>query len=385
METEHTAHSAAFIHQHADWIVGISSTTLRPFHHAGLDDKTTILFPSWDREDYQPRAWVENRAGKRAELGFHDGQRVIGYVAASIYRNKGFEHFMNMALQIGQRFPKAVFAVIGHPVDREYVEETFDLARAAGMMDRFRRIHFEQNIQSVYPAFDILVVPSLMPEGFGMTALEGMLFGKAVVAYDSGGLGEILNLTGNKKFLVPTGEVDGLIKKVARLLDDEKLLVQTGMRNSYNAQAVFGIAAYRKRLSHFLDLLAIKGHTPLHLVRGSSQSVYVLDRGRLRPFASEKAFLGHGHSFSNVRTITDEMLETFPLGDPILELPPASPARRRVRRRKLVKGKGKNQGKRKRGIGSGRGKRHARKKGVVRRKRNSAGAAGRKRTDKRRA
>ncbi len=46
-----------------------------------------------------------------------------------------------------------------------------------------------------------------------MTALEGLLFGKAVVAYDSGGLGEILNLTENKKFLVPTGEVDGLVKK----------------------------------------------------------------------------------------------------------------------------------------------------------------------------
>ncbi len=71
---------------------------------------------------------------------------------------------MSMALQIGERFPKAVFAVIGHPVEKELVEEAFDRVRAAGMLNRFRRVQFEQSIQRIYPAIDILVVPSLMPE-----------------------------------------------------------------------------------------------------------------------------------------------------------------------------------------------------------------------------
>ncbi len=318
-ETPHTDQSASFIYHHADWILGISASTLRPFHAAGLADKTMIVYPSWEMEDYQPHTWGEHRVNKRAELGLHDGHQVIGYVAASIYASKGFDHFMNMAVQIALRHPKAMFVVAGTSADAGYVEAGWDQARAAGMMDRFRRVPFEPSIQRLYPALDMLVVPSVVHEGFGMTALEGLLFGKPVVAYEAGGLGEIMHLTGNEKNLVPLGSVDGLIKRVSKLLDDEKLMVQIGMRNAYNAPAVFGIAAYRRRLSAFLDVLATRGYTPLRLVRASQPTVYLLEAGRLRPFASEHAFLAHGYSFSDVRQVSDELLDSFPQGEVIAE------------------------------------------------------------------
>lgn len=326
-ETPHTAQSASFIYHHTDWILGISSSTLRPFHLAGLADKTTIVFPSWHMEDYQPHSWGDHRASKRTELGFHDGHQVIGYVAASIYKNKGFDHFMNMAVQIASRYPKTMFAVVGTSADAEYVEEAWNQARAAGMLDRFRRVPFEASVQRIYPALDMLIVPSVVPEGFGMTALEGLLFGKPVVAYEAGGLSEIMHMTGNDKNLVPLGTVAGLIKRVSKLLEDDKLMAQIGMRNAYNAQAVFGIVSYRKRLAAFLDVLATRGYTPLRLVRGSSPAVYLLESGRLRPFASEQALLAHGYAFSDVRQVSDELLESFPPGKEIVV--PAGEGRKR--------------------------------------------------------
>lgn len=72
-ESEHTSHAASFIHQHADWIIGISSTTLRPFHNAGLDGKTTILFPSWNMEDYQPEAGWRTGQASAQSWGFMTG------------------------------------------------------------------------------------------------------------------------------------------------------------------------------------------------------------------------------------------------------------------------------------------------------------------------
>lgn len=43
-----------------------------------------------------------------------------------------------------------------------------------------------------YTAMDIVVIPSMVKEGFGMTALEGLYFAKPVIAFNQGGLSELM-------------------------------------------------------------------------------------------------------------------------------------------------------------------------------------------------
>jgi hypothetical protein len=185
---------------------------------------------------------------------------------------------------------------------------------------------------------DVVVVPSLSVEGFGMTALEGMVFGKPVVVYGSGGLAEIGESTGNGGFVVPTGDADGLFNRVSRLLGDEALLQAVGARNQEAAIAAFGIDAYRDRLRKFVDALVVRGYIPLWLVRGSGPTVYLFEDGVLRPFGSEEAFLGGGYLFEDVRTVPDSMIASLPQGEPIGGDKP----RRRGKRRRRTAGRRRN-------------------------------------------
>lgn len=316
-ETPHTHEAAALIEQYADYVVGISESTAAPLRTPGLLPRTTIIPPSWDHAALSPASWPVNRMNRRRQFGISDGQRLIGYISSSIFEAKGLQHFMEMAVDIAERHPHAMFLIVGNPVDTGYFERCLDHARGRNLMERFRWLRFEEQIETIYPAMDIVVVPSLTVEGFGMTALEGMVFGKPVVVYGSGGLAEIGEATGNAGYVVPTGDVDGLFSRVNELLGDERTLQAVGERNAATAIQVFGIAAYREKLRMFVSGLAIRGYSPPRLVRGTGMTVYAFQDGELRPFGSEGSFLHAGHRFEDVRLVPDEFIASLPQGPPI--------------------------------------------------------------------
>lgn len=66
------------------------------------------------------------------------------------------------------------------------------------------------------------VVPSIVPESFGLAALEAMARGRPVVASRIGGLPEVVE-DGETGILVPPGDVEALRRAIDRLLSDTSL------------------------------------------------------------------------------------------------------------------------------------------------------------------
>jgi len=73
----------------------------------------------------------------------------------------------------------------------------------------------------------LAVVPSLLPESFGIVALEAAAAGKAVVASDIGGLRDVV-LDGETGLLVAPGDREGLATALAKLLHDADLRGRMG-------------------------------------------------------------------------------------------------------------------------------------------------------------
>jgi glycosyltransferase involved in cell wall biosynthesis len=48
----------------------------------------------------------------------------------------------------------------------------------------------------LYKMADIVVIPSVLPEGFGLVAVEAMAHSKPVICFNVGGLGEIVSRGG---------------------------------------------------------------------------------------------------------------------------------------------------------------------------------------------
>lgn len=315
------------IDAHSDRIVGISRAVLSPFPQEIVSAKATVLSPFLERADLLPDSWPYNRQIQRRSNGWGEHHLVVGYIASTIYQNKGLREFLQAVLPLAAHDTRVRMLIVGHPTEAVYVEDCREAIRKAGLADRAAWISFTPRIEQVYPAMDIVVVPSLVAEGFGMAALEGMIFGKPVVSFASGGLAEIHEATGNADYLAEPGNVAGLAGAVAALLKNDALRGEVGRRNAKVASERFGAEAFRRALESFVSALP-SAAVPLPLLaRGSGSEIYLIENGRRRPFASVDALLGMGYRLQDVAVLPDDRLSLVPIGAPI-SLPEAEPRRR---------------------------------------------------------
>lgn len=256
LKHEWNPQSIALVNQYADHIIGTSNVAMKPFIAAGLADKMTVFTPSWRIEELEPGLWSKNRELKRKLLKLDDSKKLIGYVSSSISRNTGFYHFVKMALTLCDWHRHVEFIMVGKPTDEAYFQKCLARIQSSRHYYRFHFISFEYHMQAVYPAMDMVVVPSLAQEGFEMTALMGMVFGKAVVTYNAGDLGELMQATGNAEHAVELGDVSGLTARISDLLYHAELANEVGEHNRIRVADAFGIEAYRRQLGEFMACIS---------------------------------------------------------------------------------------------------------------------------------
>ncbi|MEU2201887.1 glycosyltransferase family 4 protein [Isoptericola sp. NPDC019482] len=104
-----------------------------------------------------------------------------------------------------------------------YERELAVLASSLGASVTVRPFAPRDVVHETMRAADVVVVPSVWPEPFGLTALEGMAAGAAVVASDVGGLPEAV---GDAGILVPPGDAAALADALAALADDRARLAR---------------------------------------------------------------------------------------------------------------------------------------------------------------
>lgn len=326
-----TGPAVQWIDKHAEWIVGISEATLQPFRKEGLTSKLSLLPPTWQREELHPELWHNNRLQRHAEWEIAPGQRVVGYISSSLHAEKGLEHFIDMALRVCPIVPDARFLIVGNVTDQEYMDRCERKIQASDYAYRFRRVTFESNIEMLYPAMDLVVIPSLIDEGFGMTALEGLVFGKSVIAYRAGGLDEIMRTTGNASGLVEKGDIDGLVQKTLEKLAATPAGV-SNQASAREAEEAYGFDTYRSRLNRLIHQLQLRGSAlavernaspPPPLLpnavykSGRASAVFLIENGVKRPFSSLEAFRFYKYRWSDIHQVHDAVLHRYPTGAPV--------------------------------------------------------------------
>ncbi|MDN4604527.1 glycosyltransferase family 4 protein [Paenibacillus sp. F6_3S_P_1C] len=279
---EHTNEAVQMIGRYSDWIIGISESAVAPFKQAGMSSKLTVISPTWDPALPAPERWVHLRERKRKELGFKSSQICIGYISSFIYDAKGLKPFVDMALQLCETHPRCRFWIIGTSADKKYYDECVSRVKKSGYYRRFTFTPFEENVSLAYTAMDMVVIPSMVKEGFGMTALEGLYFAKPVIAFAQGGLKELLESVGSGAFLAPAGDYRALVTLATTLLNDPELASDTGWRNRTEAEKLYGIETYRAKLHTMVTqwLMRFPGWFPY--IQPPNGPVYTWDEGRLR-------------------------------------------------------------------------------------------------------
>lgn len=114
--------------------------------------------------------------------------------------------------------------IVGGSIIPEDVLELHRTVESHGLKDNvvFVGPLFRERLPEVYRAHDVLLFPSIVDEGLGLTILEGMASGLAVLGTASGGSAEILEH--EKTGLVfPKEDAATCAAQILRLLDDPEL------------------------------------------------------------------------------------------------------------------------------------------------------------------
>ncbi len=153
----------------------------------------------------------------RHEWGIPDRSPLVLAVARLSYE-KGIDILIEAAAAIHRQLPAARFVVVG---DGPLRDNLVVRIRSMGIEGVVQLAGFREDVETVLPAGDLFVMPSLM-EGMPNALLEAHVAGLPVVASSVGGLAEAIEHE-RSGLLVPPRDPAALAAAIVRILNDEPL------------------------------------------------------------------------------------------------------------------------------------------------------------------
>ena len=137
--------------------------------------------------------------------------------------------------RVSQAIPSKLM-MIGDGPDRSKAEA---YCREHNLRQRVFFLGNVPNLEEVIGGSDLFLLPS-EAESFGMAALEAMASEVPVIATRAGGLPEVVQ-DGVSGFLLPVGDVDGMVAAAIEILSNEELARKMGSAGRANALEKFDV------------------------------------------------------------------------------------------------------------------------------------------------
>ena len=198
--------------------------------------KLVLLGNGVDLQRFHPAADEQGHREAKADLGVDVDAVVVGTVARLVWQ-KGFHELFEAAERLRDTLPDVVFVVVGgSDADKADAISSEQLAAAA----RRGRIVFagsRDDMEHVYPGFDLFVLPSHR-EGFPRSAMEAAACGLPVVATDIRGCRQVVS-HGQTGLLVPLHDPVRLAAAIEEIVRDPALRREMGSAGRRKAEAEF--------------------------------------------------------------------------------------------------------------------------------------------------
>jgi glycosyltransferase involved in cell wall biosynthesis len=167
------------------------------------------------------------------------GRGAVVAVVANIIAYKGHEHFLEVIQLAHARFPKLQVLLIGRNDLGGSLESAI---RERGLSSIVKSLGYQPSPELLVREARVSALPSQQIEGCPTSVLESMSIGVPVVAYDVGGLKEIIE-NDRTGVLVPLGDARGFANALVNLLTDEEFNDRLGLAARTTVQQRFSIRA----------------------------------------------------------------------------------------------------------------------------------------------
>ncbi len=224
--------SASYLHQSPDAII---------YHGV----KTDVYLPP----ESKTNAWQSlNLLPESAQKG-RLGIAILGRVRAQ----KGVHLFVKGCIEVLDKHPDYTAVVVGSisSSNERFVKDLQAEIEQAGLSNRIIFVG-EQNFADIPKIFSALslVVALSDNEGFGLTILEAMSSGAAVLASEAGAWPEVIR-AGKDGYVVPVNDLTAVVDKMDLLLSDQNKLAQMGVNGRERVLEHYSVQREAKQLVHF--------------------------------------------------------------------------------------------------------------------------------------
>ncbi|HEV3501283.1 MAG TPA: glycosyltransferase family 4 protein [Bradyrhizobium sp.] len=217
-----------------------------------LRREATVIPHGVDSDSYAPPA---NRAAAFAEAGL-PGRYAIGCFGR-VRAQKGTDVFVKAMCRLLPRYPDFTAVVVGAitPEQTAFATDLRKRIEAAGLQSRIV-ITGELAIEEVQRWYRRLTIYAFTSrnEGFGLTLIEAMSVGAALVA-SRAGAAELVVEDGVTGALTPPGDVDALVEALEPLMRDPASAADMGKRGRARVLEKFSLDAEANRIAQIYRAL----------------------------------------------------------------------------------------------------------------------------------
>jgi glycosyltransferase involved in cell wall biosynthesis len=170
---------------------------------------------------------------------------------------KGIKEYYDAAKLIKQRFPQAVFKLIG-PYDLNIDAIAPELYQKIASGDTIQYIGQVDDVRPDIERSSVMVHPSYYGEGVPRCVLEGMAIGRAVITCDSVGCRETVNNDPKQTngFLIPIKDAGALANKMEYFINHSDDIIAFGNKGHEFAKTKFDVNIVNAELFKIMHLQA---------------------------------------------------------------------------------------------------------------------------------
>lgn len=167
------------------------------------------------------------------------GVFIIGMIA-NFMPYKGILYFLEALRTLRMQGRNVIGIIIGNAYEKDYYEACQRYICDNQMKDYVIIREGLTNASDYVEAYDILCMPSVETESFGLVALEAASYSVPTVAFCTGGIPEVVE-NGKSGYIVPCRNASAMANAIGRLMDDKQLYDN------------FCVGAYQRWKTYFSD------------------------------------------------------------------------------------------------------------------------------------
>jgi glycosyltransferase involved in cell wall biosynthesis len=191
------------------------------------------------------------RAVNARPLARHPSSPII-LLPARVVREKGQMDLVHAAASLRKAGMDCRVAFAGRVDASDFVTE---LRRKIAEANMTESVQFLENLnveqlRDWYAASAVVAFPTYHHEGLGRVSVEAQAMGVPVVAYATGGVPEGI-VSGKTGYLVPTGDIAELTRRLGELLSSATLRESMGRRGRAEVEKRFSLLALAQRHESF--------------------------------------------------------------------------------------------------------------------------------------